>query len=115
VSLQPFNAETIVLLANAELMLGKFDQALQHARQALAIFQQAGQGPARDVSSAATLATDLPVAHMIAGKALEAKHRPNEAAAEYRAILQESPGAPAADNAQKALAGLQQPMAASDK
>jgi hypothetical protein len=52
---------------------------------------------------------------MIAGKALEAKHRPNEAAAEYRAILQESPGAPAADNAQKALAGLQQPMAASDK
>jgi hypothetical protein len=85
-------------LANAELMLGKFEQALLYARKVHTIPHQ---------SYAST--------HLIAGKALEAEHKFDEAAEEYRLVLQESLHDPAADRARQCLERLHQPVVANQR
>jgi tetratricopeptide (TPR) repeat protein len=114
--LGPLDAQALVLLANADLMLGNLEQAVAHARQSLS------RSRAEDRSSPPVLplggtpgtglAADASVAHLIAGKALEAEQRPEEAAAEYRAVLRENSKGSAAESAQQALLRLQPPPAA---
>jgi Flp pilus assembly protein TadD len=96
--IEPLNPEGLLLLANAELMLGKFDQALLYARKVHTI-------PHQSYASA----------HLIAGNALEAEHQFNEAADEYRMVLQESPHDPAADRARECLERLYQPVVAKQR
>jgi len=90
-AIDPTNSEGLLLLGNTELMLGKFDLALLYARKVDTVSHQGA-----------------PVAHLIAGNALEGQKKFEEAAAEYRALLQEAPNDPAAARAQEALARLHQ-------
>lgn len=86
----PTNAEARLLLSNAQLMLGKPEEALASARRVHTMEH-----------------AQYTLVHLIAAMALETLKRPAEAAAEYQLYLQESPTGPAAGRARAGLQALQ--------
>ena len=82
--------EELTLLAAAELLSGKYDEAVANARKVHAI-------PHKGYASA----------HYLAARALEAKNLSSEAAEEYEILLQEAPDDPNAVHAREALVRLQ--------
>jgi tetratricopeptide (TPR) repeat protein len=94
--IEPLHPDGLLMLSNVELALGKFDLAVAYARKVPQSFLQL-----------------FLVAHLIAGRALEAEKKFDEAAAEYKMIMaQTSSQDPAAMRAQDALARLHQPVVA---
>ncbi len=86
---EPTRPEFLFLMCKAQSLAGNYDEALVYARKVYA-------GPHQEFE----------LAHLAAGRALEAKHRFEEARAEYAKLLQESPSAPEAAEAKKSLARL---------
>lgn len=103
VSFDPVQPEALVVLASAELNLGKFDSAAAHALSVHRLQQPAcvaagtcptGQAPADRYS----------VAHFVAGRALELSNKPSDAAAQFKLYLAEVPEGPLAPQARSELA-----------
>ena len=90
VASDPLNPETLLLLANVQLLLSKPEQAAATARRVHSMEH-----------------SQFTVVHLIAARALETLKRPDEAAAEYQLYLQESPAGPAAARARAGLQALQ--------
>jgi Tfp pilus assembly protein PilF len=89
VNTDPTNAESLTILAYAELQNREFDDAIATAKRV-------HTGPTHSGA----------IAHLIAGSALEAKQQNAAAISEYKLFLQESPGSPQAKVAQEGLARL---------
>jgi tetratricopeptide (TPR) repeat protein len=89
VSNDPQNVEALFLLANAQFENGHYDEAIANARKVHA-FPHHG----------------FEAAHFICAAALQAEHRPDEAAEEYRVFLREAPDSKMAPNARAALQSL---------
>ncbi|HWR37687.1 MAG TPA: tetratricopeptide repeat protein [Clostridia bacterium] len=87
---EPQDADGLVLLSLAQLSQGKYDDALASARRV-----HTGKKH------------QFAFVHLIAARACEAKQLNQEAIAEYRAYLEESPGTPAAQIAKDGLARMQ--------
>ncbi len=85
----PNSPEFLLLMCEAHFFSGKFDQALIYARRVYTTPHQ-----------------NFELAHILAGRALEAQNRTQEAKLEYTGLLQESPSAPEAAEASKSLARL---------
>ncbi len=88
-AIQPTNGDDLLLMCEAQLLAGHPDQALLYARKVHAIDQQ-----------------KYAMAHIIAGRALEAQNRPDLARVEYEVLLKEAPSAPEAGEARKSIARL---------
>lgn len=73
-SQNPRDPSALAVLANLDLTTGRLDDAILNARKIHGLAH-----------------ADYPVAHLIAGMALEKKQLDLEAAAEYRQFLQEAP------------------------
>jgi tetratricopeptide (TPR) repeat protein len=92
-ALEPLHPEALLMMSKINLALGKFDLAVTYARKV-----------------PQTLLPMFLLAHLIAGHALEAEKKFDEAAAEYKMVMaQTSSQDPAAMRAQEALARLHQP------
>jgi Tfp pilus assembly protein PilF len=92
-ALEPLHPEALLMISNIDLALGKFDFAVTYARKV-----------------PTTYLSMYLMAHLIAGRALEAQKKFDEAAAEYKMVMaQTSSQDPAALRAQEALARLRQP------
>jgi Flp pilus assembly protein TadD len=89
-ALEPNNADTLTMLCNAQLRIGKLDDVVANAARVHALEH-----------------SRFAFAHFLAAVALQNKQMPAEAAAEYRVYLKESPNGPNAESAKKALAKLQ--------
>jgi len=89
-ALDPANSETLLILANVELMNLHYDQAIANCRKVHSI----GQDPHALV-------------HFIAARALERESRLPDAEAELRRFLKEEPDGARAEAARKELANLQ--------
>ncbi|HYH00073.1 MAG TPA: tetratricopeptide repeat protein [Terriglobales bacterium] len=76
-SSSPGDAEVLVLMAQAQLMTQHFDEAVTYARKAHSLAHQ-----------------KLPMVHLIAGQALQAQNKPDEARIEYEIFLKEAPDSP---------------------
>jgi Flp pilus assembly protein TadD len=83
------NPEFLFLMCEAQFFSGDYDQALLYARKVCALGHR-----------------NFEMAHIFAGRALEAQKRPDEARIEYAALLQESPAAPEAAEASRSLVRL---------
>ena len=97
IALEPNQSESLTLLAYAELMNGKFDEAITTARKV-------HTGP-KHINS---------LCHLVAARALEAKKDNAAAIEEYKLFLEEVPNAPQVKIAQQALARLQSQQAATE-
>lgn len=86
-AVEPHNPEALTLMANDELLLGKYDQAVLFARKVHAV-------PEHHADAAA---------HFIAGRALEAERQPQQAVEEYKMLLEEAPDNPLAAKAREAV------------
>jgi len=89
-ALDPANSETLLILANVELMNLHYDQAIANCRKVHSI----GQDPHALV-------------HFIAARALEHESRLPDAETELRTFLKEEPDGARAEAARKELANLQ--------
>ena len=87
VRLDPRNAEAFLLLAVAQLELGKLREAVESAHRVHLLGDD-----------------KLASAHMMAARALRAYGHYEEAAAEYEAYLRETPAGPLSENARRELA-----------
>lgn len=85
----PNNGEFLFLMCEAQFFSGKYGRALIFARKAYNTPQHSE------------------MAHIFAGRSLEAMYRHDEARAEYSGLLQESPGAPEAAEASRSLTRLE--------
>lgn len=85
---EPLNAWALTNMAYAQLQTHKFDEAIASARKVLALHKGFAN------------------AHLIAAKALEATHQPEQALAEYQLYLQEDPNGPNAARAREAIARI---------
>jgi Tfp pilus assembly protein PilF len=88
--LDPTNSETLLILANVELMNLHYDQAIANCRKVHAIGQDSHA-----------------LVHFIAARALEHESRLPDAEAELRTFLKEEPDGARAEAARKELANLQ--------
>ena len=95
VALEPNNFQTLVLLANTELLNQHYDQALANSRRV----HSTAQGPHA-------------VAHYVAARVFEYEGRPTEAVDELQVFLSEEPPGPRADIARKEMNTLQERSAA---
>ncbi|MBI3668771.1 MAG: tetratricopeptide repeat protein [Acidobacteria bacterium] len=86
---EPLNAWALTHAAYAELQLRKFSEAMGHARKAHDVPHQG-----------------LASVHIVAARALEATHQPEEALAEYRRYLEEDSNGRDAARAREAVARL---------
>jgi tetratricopeptide (TPR) repeat protein len=84
------SSQTLVLLANVELMDQHFDEAIVNCKKAHATPQEPHA-----------------LVHYIAARALEHKNDLTDAIAEFQTFLQEEPSGPRADAVRKELAALQ--------
>jgi tetratricopeptide (TPR) repeat protein len=89
--MDPTNAETMTLLAEAQLLNGHYDAAISSARNVHAIPHQ-----------------NLAVVHYIAGRALERENRLLDALAELQAFLTEEPQGARADHVREEIVRIQQ-------
>lgn len=89
-TLEPNNPDTLTMLCNAQLRIGKLDDVVANAARVHALEH-----------------ARFAFAHFLAAVALQNKEMRTEAAAEYRVYLKESPNGPNAESAKKALAKLQ--------
>ncbi len=85
----PPNTWALTNLANAELLMQKFDQAIVNARKVHTLPHEA-----------------FAYTHVIAARALEATHQPELALAEYQLYLKEDPNGPNAARAREAVARI---------
>jgi tetratricopeptide (TPR) repeat protein len=98
-AVDPVNPGTLMLMAETELALRKFPDALLYARKV-----PADKSP------------DFAVVHIVAGRALEAENKSSEAVLEYQAFLKQAPQHPAAPEVEQALARLNRaPTATADR
>ncbi len=95
-AVDPQNPEALTLMANAELVLGKYDQAVLFAHKVHALPEHRAQA----------------AAHYIAGRALEAQREPQQAEAEYKMLLEEAPDNALAKPAREAVERLSASAAA---
>jgi hypothetical protein len=86
----PSDAQTLVLLANVELLNQHLDAAIANCRKVHAMSQNSHA-----------------LAHYVAGRALEHENHPKEAVVEFRMFLQEEPSGPRADAVRKEMGSLQ--------
>lgn len=83
---EPLNTWTLTYAAYAELLTGKFGEAITNARKVHELPHKGFAG-----------------AHVVAARALEATHRPDEAIAEYQLYLEEDPKGRDAKSAREAV------------
>jgi Tetratricopeptide repeat len=88
-STQPSSPDYLLLMSEAQFLSTHFDQALVYARKVYSVKHEKYE-----------------LAHIIAGRALEAEHHPDQARLEYEVLIKESPSAPEAEEARKSLARL---------
>jgi tetratricopeptide (TPR) repeat protein len=84
------NPQTLMLLANVELMNGHFDAAIAHCYKVHSLPHDSQT-----------------LVHYIAARALERQNRPEDAVVEFRTFLQEEPSGPRADAVRKELSALE--------
>lgn len=89
-STEPLDLDALTMLADVQLETSHFDQAINTAWKVHSVPHQG-----------------FSVVHIIAARAFEARHMPQEAAVEYATYLKESPNGPAAQAAAASLARLQ--------
>src|SRR5579872_1390901 len=89
-TLEPTNAQTLMLLANVQLMNLHFDQAISNC-QKVHTLQHGSQT----------------LVHYIAARAFERENRPSEAMQELRTFLVEEPQGPRAEAVRKEVAALE--------
>jgi tetratricopeptide (TPR) repeat protein len=89
-SLNPNDAESLTLLAKAQLMTGELDMAIVNAHKVHSLEHQR-----------------FAIAHLVAASAYEKKNQMDEAIAEYKLFLKESPDSPKAANVRAALQTLE--------
>jgi predicted Zn-dependent protease len=89
---EPLNVWALSSASNAELLIHKYSEAIEHARKAHSVPHQGLAG-----------------VHIVAALALEATQQPFEAVKEYQLYLDEDPKGRDADRAQKAITRLSQP------
>jgi tetratricopeptide (TPR) repeat protein len=89
-TLNPNDAESLTLLANAQLITGNLDMAITNAGRVHSLEHQR-----------------FALAHLIAARAYEKKDNLDGAAAEYQLFLKESPDNPKADSVRAALQAIQ--------
>ena len=89
-ALEPGNAQTLMLLANVELLNQHFEQAISDCHKVHAM-QHSSQT----------------LVHYIAARAFEHEHRPSDAITELRTFLREEPAGPRADAVRKEVAALE--------
>jgi cytochrome c-type biogenesis protein CcmH/NrfG len=92
VSVEPSNAENLMLLANAQYMDHHYEAAIASARQAHA---SSNTHPA--------------FVHYIAARAYDMENRREEALAELQIFLSEEPTGPRADHVRAAIQSQQRP------
>jgi len=85
----PDDPELLLLMANAQYRSGQFALAATYARKVHTSEHH-----------------KFPVAHLVAGNALEMQHKPDEARAEYELFLKEAPDSDDAELARQGLARL---------
>ncbi len=85
----PKNPNILLLMSEAQLMTKDYDKALVYARKVYTGVHK-----------------DFEMAHIVAGRALEAQNHPDQARAEYDRLLQESPSAPETAEAKRSLSRL---------
>ncbi len=86
---EPNNPDFCFLMSEAQLFSGSFDQALLYARKVKSVPHQ-----------------KFEYVHVVAGLALQAQNRLDEARSEYDTLLRESPAGPEAAEARKSIAQL---------
>ena len=89
-AMEPDNLAALLMMANCELITGQNESAIAYARK---IHQLPHE--------------KFAASHLVAARALEASHHPDQAIEEYRIFLQEAPSSEFAHDAQEALARLQ--------
>jgi tetratricopeptide (TPR) repeat protein len=89
-AMEPDNVGALLMMANCELITGQNESAIAYARK---IHQLPHE--------------KFAASHLVAARALEASHHPDQAVEEYRIFLQEAPSSEFADAAQVALTRLQ--------
>jgi tetratricopeptide (TPR) repeat protein len=85
-ALDPTDPQSLTLLSNAQLSAGQLDLALANARKVHTMDHQ-----------------HVTLAHLIAARVLILQNKLDEAAAEYRAFLKESPESPKANSVRAAI------------
>ena len=89
-ALEPNNLEALLMMANCELIAGQNESAVAYARRIHELPHE-----------------KFAASHLVAARALEASHHPDQAIEEYRIFLQEVPDSEFAQGARQALARLQ--------
>jgi tetratricopeptide (TPR) repeat protein len=89
-ALDPMDPQSLTLLSNAQLSAGQLDVALANARKVHAMEHQ-----------------HFTLAHLIAARVLVLQNKFEEAAAEYRTFLKESPESPKADGVRAAIESIE--------
>jgi tetratricopeptide (TPR) repeat protein len=90
ITAEPTNAQTLVLLANVELLEGHYDQAIADCRRAHSLGQNSHA-----------------LAHYIAARAFEHQNRPADAVTEFQTFLREEPSGERAGAVRQELSNLQ--------
>jgi tetratricopeptide (TPR) repeat protein len=88
-AMEPNNLEALLMMANCEVITGQNEAAIAYARRIHELPHE-----------------KFAASHLVAARALEASHYPNQAIEEYRVFLQEAPGSEFAHDAQEALTRL---------
>jgi Tfp pilus assembly protein PilF len=89
-ALEPNNLEALLMMANCELITGQHESAVAYARKIHELPHE-----------------KFAASHLVAARALEASHHPDQAIEEYRIFLQEVPDSEFAQGAREALTRLQ--------
>jgi tetratricopeptide (TPR) repeat protein len=89
-ALNPMDPQSLTLLSNAQLSAGQLDVALANARKVHTMEHQ-----------------HFTLAHLVAARVLVLQNKFEEAAAEYRIFLKESPESPKADTVRAAIESIE--------
>jgi tetratricopeptide (TPR) repeat protein len=87
---EPGDSQTLILLANVELLDQHYDEAIANCRKVHSMVHDSQA-----------------LVHYIAARALEHENRPVDAVAEFQTFLKEEPSGPRAEAVRKEMAGLQ--------
>ena len=89
-AMEPNNLGALLMMATCELITGQNESAIAYARKIHELPHE-----------------KFAASHLVAARALEASHHPDQAIEEYRIFLQEAPSSEFTHSAQEALARLQ--------